>query len=231
MCGIAGLLSFDGQRPERALLEAMAQALRHRGPDGEGFHCDGGLGLAHRRLSILDLEGGSQPMTSADGGHVIVFNGEIYNFVEMRRDLEARGHAFTTRSDTEVILHAYEEKGADCVEDLRGMFAFALWDPRRRRLVLARDRVGIKPLYYPPGPVRLVLPSHLKALLIPPAVPRSIDPHAISEFLTYQYIPSPRTAFVGVRKLPAAHVLIAERGEVRIRRYWRVPETAPPRKE
>jgi asparagine synthase (glutamine-hydrolysing) len=209
----------------------MAGALRHRGPDGQGIHRDGGAGLAHRRLAILDLESGQQPMTTPDGRSWIVFNGEIYNYLELREDLIRRGHPFSTRSDTEVILHLYEESGQECVRDLRGMFAFALWDPDRQRLVLARDRVGIKPLYYYADPHRLVFASELKALLLHPDVPREIDPVALSEFLTYLYIPAPRTAFKGIHKLPPAHVLAAEGGSIRVSRYWHLPPVTERRPE
>ena len=222
MCGIAGFIDFRDVPADQALLEEMSGALIHRGPDGQGFHRDGSTGLAHRRLSILDLEGGRQPMTTRDGKAWIVFNGEIYNFLELRRELEDRGHPFQTHSDTEVILHLYEEKGVDCVQDLRGMFAFGLWDPARRRLVLARDRVGIKPLYYYFDGSLLVFASELKSLLIHPGVPRQVDPAGISNYLTYQYIPAPRTPFVGIRKLLPAYLLIAENGRIEVRRYWRL---------
>jgi asparagine synthase (glutamine-hydrolysing) len=145
MCGIAGFVNLDGRPADRDLIVAMTRTLRHRGPDGEGFHLDGPVALGHRRLSILDLESGGQPMTARDSRNWIVFNGEIYNFVELRAEMERRGHPFATRSDTEVILHGYEERGADCVRDLRGMFAFALWDPEKRSLLLARERIPRHP--------------------------------------------------------------------------------------
>jgi asparagine synthase (glutamine-hydrolysing) len=224
MCGIAGIFSFDGRPADRGLLQEMGDALRHRGPDGEGFLVDGPVGLAHRRLSILDIEGGSQPMTTRDGGSRLAFNGEIYNFVELRDDLLRRGHPFETKSDTETILHLYEERGPECVEPLRGMFAFALWDPRLGRLMLARDRVGIKPLFVYRDDRVLVFASEIKALLLHPAVRRDLDPAALSDFLTYQYIPAPRTAFQAIRKLPAATVLLADHRGVTTRRYWSLPE-------
>ena len=224
MCGIAGFLSLEGRPADRALLAAMSASLAHRGPDGEGFFVDGPLALAHRRLSILDLQGGSQPMTTADSDARLSYNGEIYNFVELREDLVRRGHPFETHSDTEVILHLYEERGAACVEPLRGMFAFALWDPRARRLLLARDRVGIKPLYVFRSARTLAFASEIKALLLHPEVPRDLDPAALSDFMTYQYIPAPRTAFAGIRKLPPAHVLVAEAGRIETRRYWSLPD-------
>jgi len=227
MCGIAGCLSFSGRPAEPALLESMARSLAHRGPDGHGLHCEGAVGLAHRRLSILDLAGGAQPMTTRDGKAWITFNGEIYNFVELRAELEARGHPFETKSDTEVILHLYEERGPDCVRGLRGMFAFALWDPDRRRLLLARDRVGIKPLYYAQDGEGLVFASEIKSLLLHPSVPNDVDEAALGQFLTYQYIPGPRTAYAAIRKLPPAHILIAENGRVTLKRYWSLSDAPP----
>ena len=224
MCGIAGFLAFDGRPADPGVLAAMGASLAHRGPDGDGTFRDGGLGLAHRRLSILDIAGGAQPMTTTDGDAILVFNGEIYNYVELREGLRRRGHPIATHSDTEVILHLYEEQGPDCVQELRGMFAFALWDRRLGRLVLARDRVGIKPLFYAQSDRGLVFGSEIKALLLHPDVDRSLDLQGLGDFLTYQYIPSPRTGFARIRKLPAAHVLVAERGRVSIRRYWSLPE-------
>src|SRR5262245_61409404 len=223
MCGIAGFVNLDGRPADRDRLQEMTRSLRHRGPDGEGFHIDGAVGLGHRRLSILDLETGAQPMRTPDGGSWIVFNGEIYNYVELRRDLEARGHRFATRSDTEVILHQYEEDGPACVERLRGMFAFAIHDPDRRRLMLARDRVGIKPLYYHAGPGLLAFGSEIKALLCHPEVPRDVDDGAISAFLTHMYVPGPGSAFVSIRRLPPAHVLVADASGISMHRYWSLP--------
>src|SRR5919109_4533077 len=176
MCGIAGILYFDCQRPvEPSILKAMGDSLAHRGPDAEGFWAEPGLGLVHRRLSIIDLAGGDQPIGNEDGSVQVVFNGEIYNFAELRAGLEARGHRFRTRSDTEVLVHLYEEEGERLVGRLRGMFAFALWDGTRRRLVLARDRVGIKPLYVYRDAEKLLFGSELKAILAHPGVERTID--------------------------------------------------------
>ncbi len=224
MCGIAGFFNLDGRPAERRLLEAMGAVLRHRGPDGSGLFDDGPAGLAHRRLAILDLEGGDQPMTTVDGPSWIVFNGEIYNYLELRDELAARGHPLSTRSDTEVILHLYEEKGADCVRDLRGMFAFALWDPKQRRLLLARDRVGIKPLYYTRAGRLFAFASELKGLLAHPAVPREPDPVALNEFMTLLYVPGPRTCYEGILKLPPAHTLMVTEDGMELRRYWSLPE-------
>ena len=223
MCGIAGYLSFDGRPASEEILRLMARSLRHRGPDGEGIHVDGELGLAHRRLSILDLEGGSQPMSTRDGKTWIVFNGEIYNFVELRQELIGRGHAFATRSDTEVILELYREPALEFPAALRGMFAFALWDAPRRRLVLARDRVGIKPLYYHQGLRSLVFGSEIKSILVHPDVEREIDPAALKDFLTYQYVPAPRSVFRTIRKLPPGGVLVIDAGRLEEKRYWSLP--------
>ncbi|HUD71251.1 MAG TPA: asparagine synthase (glutamine-hydrolyzing), partial [Dongiaceae bacterium] len=231
MCGIAGFLNHDGRPAERDILVAMTRSIAHRGPDGEGFHLDGALGLGHRRLSIVDLATGDQPMTSPDGKAWVVFNGEIYNFVELRRDLETRGHRFATHSDTETILHLYEEHGPEAVRHLRGMFAFALYDPDRRRLLLARDRVGIKPLYYHDGPGGLVFASEIKALLRHPRVPRDLDTTAISDYLTLMYVPGPGSAFRAIRRLPPAHYLVVEGGRVTLRQYWALPEETEERSE
>src|SRR5712692_668829 len=222
MCGIAGIFRCDGAAPGPELLRAMTTAIAHRGPDGDGFFCDGPVGLGHRRLAIIDLVTGDQPMSADDGSAVLIFNGEIYNFRELRRELEARGAAFRTTSDTEVILRAYEAWGVDCLPRLRGMFTFALWDKARRRLFLARDRVGIKPLVYAWDGRRLLFGSEIKALLEDPALPRELDWEALRDFLTLHYIPSPRTIFRSIRKLPPASYLLLDldRGEPEIRRYW-----------
>jgi len=222
MCGIAGILRCDGAAPGPGLLRAMTTAIAHRGPDGDGFFSDGPVGLGHRRLAIIDLVTGDQPMSSDDGSVVLIFNGEIYNFRELRRELEARGATFRTASDTEVILHAYEAWGVDCLPRLRGMFTFALWDKARRRLFLARDRVGIKPLVYAWDGRRLLFGSEIKALLEDPTLPRELDWEALRDFLTLHYIPSPRTIFRSIRKLPPASYLLLDldRPEPEIRRYW-----------
>lgn len=224
MCGIAGILRFDrSARVEPELLQAMADALAHRGPDDEGYFVEGNVGLAHRRLSIIDLAGGSQPLYNEDRSAVVVFNGEIYNYRELTADLEARGHVFATRSDTEAIVHGYDERGTACVEDFRGMFAFALWDRRRRRLMLARDRLGIKPLYYFLGPGLLAFASEIKALLEHPEVPRELDPEALDLYLSLRYVPGPRTLFRGIRKLQPGHLLVWDERGLVDREYWDVP--------
>jgi len=200
----------------------MSGTLAHRGPDGEGMHLDGPVGLGHRRLSIIDLsEAASEPMTNEDGSLWLVFNGEIYNFRELRRALASR-HSFKSQGDGEVILHLYEEKGADAVGELDGMFAFALWDARRRRLLLARDRAGKKPLFYHDGPRLFAFASEVKALFAHPDVPHERDPEALPLFLTYGYVPTPGTFYRGIRSLPPAHLMqVTEAGTDGPKRYWR----------
>lgn len=239
MCGIAGVVYSDPvRRVDRQVLSRMAAAIAHRGPDAEGFWisseepADGlpaespatQVGLVHRRLSIIDLESGRQPISNEDGSIQIVFNGEIYNFRELRRDLESRGHSFRTLSDTEVIVHLYEEFGEECVTKLRGMFAFAIWDSRRRRLFLARDRVGIKPLFVRFDSGKLVFGSELKALLAHGGIPRDLDAAALDEFLHYGMVPGGRCIFRGVEKLLPGHTLTldVDTWHVERRRYWQL---------
>jgi asparagine synthase (glutamine-hydrolysing) len=200
----------------------MTSALLHRGPDADGLYLDGGVGLGHRRLSIIDLAAGQQPMITADKTKVIVFNGEIYNFRTLRELLVKCGHRFATQSDTEVILHAYEAYGERCVEHLRGMFAFAIWDQGKKQLFLARDRVGIKPLYYYWDGSTLLFGSEIKAILCHPLVPRTIDPYALDDYLTYLYIPAPKTIFQSIRKLRPGHTLTVSENGVQEREYWDV---------
>jgi asparagine synthase (glutamine-hydrolysing) len=224
MCGIVGIHPLAEPRPiDSALLSAMNDTLVHRGPDSAGLHVEpGAVGLAMRRLSIIDVRGGDQPIANEDGSVWIVYNGETYNFRELRADLERRGHRFQTHTDTEAIVHAYEEWGDDCVTRLRGMFAFALWDARRRRLLLARDRVGEKPLFYTVAEGQLLWGSEIKALLRHPAVERRLRPAAVNHFLTYLYVPEPLTMFEGIEELPAGHRLVAEAGRVRVEPYWQL---------
>ncbi|MBN1912025.1 MAG: asparagine synthase (glutamine-hydrolyzing), partial [Pirellulales bacterium] len=224
MCGITGVLYRDMNRlGDPGILEAMGRAIAHRGPDGAGVFCAKGVGLAHRRLSIIDLDGGRQPMGNEDGSVQVVFNGEIYNYQELRSQLEAKGHWFQTRSDTEVLVHLYEEEGEELVGWLRGMFAFAIWDARRRWLVLARDRIGLKPLYVYQDDEKLLFGSELKAILAHPNVDRRIDPVAVDEYLALGMIGGARTIFQKARKLPPAHVLSVENNVLdrEPRRYWR----------
>jgi len=223
MCGIAGKLFYDRGRPvDEELLRRMCDALEHRGPDDEGYFRDGPLGLCMRRLQVIDLPGGHQPMSNEDGTLWTVFNGEIYNYRQLRQDLEQRGHVFKTASDTETILHLYEEKGWDCVEDLQGMFAFALWDTREQSLLLARDRLGKKPLFYAEVDGGLVFSSELGSLLRDKSVDRALDYQAIDEYLEYLFVPHPRTIFQQVRKLPPGSRMLCRQGSVEIDRYWQV---------
>ena len=221
MCGIAGKLLFEPEgRVARADIEAMLRPIAHRGPDGQGIYLDDNAGLGHCRLSIIDLSTGDQPMANEDETVWIVFNGEIYNFKPLREDLLSRGHVFRSRSDTEVIIHLYEEYGADCVRHLRGMFAFAIWDKKHRRLFAARDRVGIKPLYYCQTPDALYFASELKAIITDPAVSREISLPALRQFFSFFYLPGEDTLFRSVRKLLPGHYLLAEDGKISFRRYW-----------
>ncbi len=224
MCGIAGILNFDPRRPvSREAVERMCAVTRHRGPDDHGLHLEGNVGLGFNRLSIIDLEGGRQPMSNEDGRVWVVFNGEIYNFRELRAELEGRGHRFATRSDTETIVHAWEEFGEDCVDHLRGMFAFAVWDARRRLLFAARDRLGIKPFYYFHGPDFFAFASELKSLAELEATPREIDAEALPGYLRHRYVIGPRTMLKGVRKLLPGECVTVRDGRVARRRYWRLP--------
>jgi asparagine synthase (glutamine-hydrolysing) len=224
VCGIAGRLNFKSQRPvEGAAVHAMCDMLAHRGPDGSGVWVDGPIGLGHRRLAIIDLsDAGRQPMTTADGRFTITFNGEIYNFLELRARLEGLGHVFRTASDTEAILHAYRQYGPECVTYLRGMFAFALWDRDERTLFVARDRVGKKPLHYRVDDDGIAFASEPKAFLAEESFRPEADPHALLHYLTLQYVPAPRSAFRGVRKLPPAHSLLVRNGRVEEHRYWQL---------
>jgi asparagine synthase (glutamine-hydrolysing) len=209
MCGISGVVYTDpAHRVDRELFRRLTETLAHRGPDADGFLFGSGVALGHRRLSIIDLSTGDQPIYNEDRTKAVVFNGEIYNFRVLRADLEQRGHRFVTASDTEVIVHAWEEYGEHFLTRLRGMFAIALWDTRRRRLLLARDRVGKKPLYYAHDGERLLFASELKALVADPSVKRAISAEAIDDYLTFGSVPAPRTVYQGVQQLPPAHYLI-----------------------
>jgi asparagine synthase (glutamine-hydrolysing) len=237
MCGICGIASTRSAVDE-GVLRRMTATLRHRGPDDDGFYVaqnsrGPAVGLGFRRLSIIDVEGGHQPLANEDSTIWIVFNGEIYNFPQLRAELEGKGHRFRTHTDTEVIVHLYEELGDGCVNRLNGMFAFALWDERRRRLLLARDRFGKKPLYYAPTDDGLIFGSELKALLEHPCCPREIDHEAVGQYLAFEYVPAPRSIFDGVKKLPRAHTLVHEAGRTTVTRYWDLPYTpdSPVRRE
>ena len=216
MCGICGFSWND-----EALIRKMADRIVHRGPDQEGFFCTDSMSLGFRRLSIIDLsENGSQPMFNEDNTVCLVFNGEIYNFQELRPLLEARGHRFRSHTDSEVILHGYEEYGIDVVNHLRGMFGFALYDTARKRLLLARDRIGIKPLYYTEQNGRLVFGSEIKSILQDPGVERRVNHQALYDYLGFEFVPSPETMFAGISKLPAGHLLVWENGRAEVTRYW-----------
>jgi asparagine synthase (glutamine-hydrolysing) len=220
MCGIVGVRDLKGAPVDGRLLEPMVDSIRHRGPDDRGIWSDGPVALGHARLSIIDLSGGAQPMSNPAGTLEIVFNGEIFNYRELREELVARGHRFATHSDTEVILHLYEERGEACVEAMNGQWAFAIWDARREKLFLSRDRVGIRPLYYTTAGDQLVFASEVKALFQHPAVERRIDPRTLDDVFTFWCSVPPRTIFAGVNELPPGHNLTAEKGRVDVRRYW-----------
>jgi len=221
MCGIAGKLNFNGQESvDPALIKRMTDVIAHRGPDGEGQHVIGPVGLGHRRLSIIDLNTGAQPMCNEDGTVWIVFNGEVYNFIELRDELMAKGHKFKSTTDTEVIVHLYEERGEEAVARLQGMFAFAIWDERKQLLLLARDRVGIKPLYYVNTGKALVFASEIKSLLVDPSVERRINARSIDRFLTYYYLPGDETLFEGIYKLDPGYYLTVSNGKITKRQYW-----------
>lgn len=220
MCGIAGFIDVRRSRDSaEQLIDNMCGVIRHRGPDDQGVWVGDGTALGMRRLSIIDLAGGHQPIFNEDESILVVFNGEIYNYRELRQDLQERGHFFRTNCDTEAIVHAYEEFGDDCVKHLRGMFTFALWDRRRQRLLAARDRFGKKPLNYYWDGQRLIFASEIKSIL-EAGIPREMNPIALDEYLVYGYVPAPNTLFKGVQKLPAAHILIYEDGQVSVKRYW-----------
>jgi len=224
MCGICGVVSFQPNASvDRSTLLRMNASLQHRGPDDEGYYEDDQVSLAMRRLSIIDLHTGQQPISNESGDIWVVYNGEIYNFQKVRAALEQRGHIFKTQTDTEIIVHAYEEYGDECVTRFNGMFAIALWDAPERRLFLARDRLGIKPLYYWSGADKLVFGSELKALIHHPDVPRQVDLAALDLFLTLEYIPAPRTIYEGVFKLLPGHRLVVEKGKLKVTQYWDVP--------
>lgn len=224
MCGICGFYQFE-KEADRAILEKMNEQIVHRGPDDDGFYWEkqGRVGLAARRLSIIDLNTGHQPLPSYSKNNWMTYNGEVYNFPELREELTAKGYSFRTKTDTEVIVNLYEEYGLDFVKKLRGMFAVGIYDIKNHRLVLARDHVGIKPLYYSLKPNKnLIFGSELKTILQYPGIARDIDPDAVDYFLTLEYIPAPHSIFKSIRKLPAGHFLVYEKGKLRIEKYWDV---------
>jgi asparagine synthase (glutamine-hydrolysing) len=234
MCGIAGYITVSPSPPQRAVLERMTDSLRHRGPDGSGFYQDDHASLGHRRLSIIDLAGGHQPMANEDASLSIVYNGEIFNHAELRPTLEAAGHRYATRCDTETILHAYEQDGPNCLERLRGMFAFAIWDRRARKLFAARDRLGKKPFYYYWDGRLLAFASEIKALFRHPSISPRFEEDLLAEYLAFGYISEERTLFSGIRKLMPGHWLLldlsAPRPEPHLRQYWEIPTPVPTEK-
>ena len=230
MCGITGILDVTGP-VDRAVLARMTNTLRHRGPDDENYYLGGAgsvsVGFGFRRLSIIDLSGGRQPMSNEDGSLWLVCNGEIYNYPDLRPQLEAQGHKFRTNSNVETLLHLYEDHGPDCLDKVNGMFALMIWDAKRQTLFLARDRLGKKPLYYREAPGQFLFGSEPKALLQHPACPRELDTRSLSRYLAYEYVPSPHCIFKGIQKLPAGHCLTWKNGQTHTRRYWDLKFSAP----
>jgi asparagine synthase (glutamine-hydrolysing) len=221
MCGISGIFEFQRRQPiPQELVHRMNETIIHRGPDDEGIYCGEGVGFGFRRLSIIDLAGGHQPISNEDGRLWVMLNGEIYNYPELRHELESKGHRFSTRSDTETIVHLYEEYGEDCFRKLRGMFAIALWDSEKRQLLLARDRVGKKPLFYAADSKRILFGSELKVLLAADGLSREIDREALSDYFSFGYIPAPKTIYRSARKLRPGHYLVASEGKLREVCYW-----------
>ncbi|HET9406835.1 MAG TPA: asparagine synthase (glutamine-hydrolyzing) [Candidatus Sulfotelmatobacter sp.] len=234
MCGIAGIVDSEiGATVEQSIIHQMCEVITHRGPDDEGIYARAGVGLGMRRLSIIDVAGGHQPVFNEDKSIWIVFNGEIYNFPELRPGLEKRGHRFYTHSDTEVIVHLYEEMGPACISQLRGMFGLALYDARQRKLLLARDRLGKKPLHYALQGLRLLFGSEIKSILTAAPELAQVNNEALLQYMYYGYVPDPLTAFTTIHKLPPGHLLEFHDGKIDVRQYWNLPEygTAPPRSE
>jgi len=233
VCGIAGVIGRSGEQVDATEVHRMCQTIVHRGPDDEGIYVRGPVGLGMRRLSIIDLSGGHQPIHNEDKSIWVVYNGEIYNFPELRKELEARGHQFYTRSDTEIIVHLYEEMGADCIQKLRGMFGIALYDERKRSLLLARDRIGQKPLHYAFSGGRLYFGSEIKTILAVAPELAEINLEGLLQYFYFGYIPDPLTAFKNIHKLPPGHLMEYSNGQMKIRQYWDVPayNTAAPKSE
>jgi asparagine synthase (glutamine-hydrolysing) len=222
MCGIAGIVHFDASPVDRTLVERMLATIRHRGPDECGVRIEGAAGLAHARLSIIDLAGGRQPMHNEDGSLWVTFNGEIFNYLELREALQAKGHRFATRSDTEVILHAYEEYGEDCVRQFNGQWAFAIWDTRRKTMFLSRDRLGVRPLFFATVGTKFLFGSEVKAIFAHPEVTRELDPVGLDQVFTFWCPLAPRTVFRGVCELPPGHNLVVSEKKLRLARYWQL---------
>src|SRR5581483_4281953 len=221
MCGICGIVDFERQeRMSPDIVSRMNDTIKHRAPDDAGIYVASSVGLGHRRLSIIDVAGGHQPLSNEDGTVWVLLNGEIYNYQEIRERLLGHGHRFTTKSDTEAIAHLYEQDGEECFKQLRGMFSIAIWDARQRKLVLARDRVGKKPLFYYSNGKRILFGSELKALLAGENFSRELDPYAVSDYFSFGYIPSPRTIYRRVRKVMPGHYLVATAKGIHERKYW-----------
>ena len=220
MCGIVGIVNNKNERVNETLLARMCDAIRHRGPDDDGFYVNGPVGLGMRRLSIIDLKSGKQPIHNQDRTAWIIFNGEIYNYLELREKLETLGHTFYTNSDTEAIVHAYDQYGADCPKHLRGMFAFAIWNEKTEELFLARDRVGKKPLLYAQLPGEFIFASEFSALLLHPGVSRDVNSEALHNYLSFMCVPAPLTAYRAIRKLEPGHTLLWRKGEIKLECYW-----------
>ncbi len=232
MCGICGIYNYRFGKPvDEFLIRSMASQIIHRGPDDDGFYIEGALGLGMRRLSIIDIDGGHQPISNEDGSIWIVFNGEIYNFPELRRELQLKGHIFRTRSDTETVVHAYEEWGVDSFSKLNGMYGFALWDSRNKELILARDPFGIKPLYYTEQDGRVLFGSEIKAILADPTILRSVDTSALDDFLTLTFVPSPNTIFRDINKIPPGHLLRVNQAGLVLQRFYISPSNLQYRSE
>ncbi len=231
MCGIAGWVNLDTSKSpnidREAVLHSMCETIVHRGPNSEGLWLDDNIALGMRRLSVIDLETGDQPVFSEDKSVIVMMNGELYNYREVRKELEKRGHKFVTKSDTEILPHLYQEYGDTLVDHLNGMYAFSLWDTRRKKLIIARDRFGEKPLYYGVFDGKLIYASEPKAILAHPAVNTEIDLNALRHYVSFDYVPAPMSIYKGIHKLPAAHILIVENGEVRTRRYWDLSWSEP----
>ena len=232
MCGIAGFVNAERRPADRSVIERMTRTIAHRGPDGDGFHVSGCVALGHRRLSIIDVAGGGQPMSNEDGSIWVTYNGEVYNEPALRAEMVAKGHRYASSCDTESLVHLYEEHGPAFLERLNGMFALGIWDEPRQRLVLARDRMGQKPLFYAEtAGGGLVFGSEPKAVLAHPDVSRSLDPHSLAQYLFYEYVPAPRSIWNGLKKLPRSHALVWENGRTTLQRYWRdgtPSDDAPP---
>lgn len=225
MCGISGITTANGSSPDPHLLRQAIARLGHRGPDASGVHCENGVGLAHARLSIIDIAGGRQPMSIDSGGLCITFNGEIFNYLELREELVSRGHKFATRSDTEVILHLYQEEGEKCVHRMNGQWAFAIWDRNRRRLFLSRDRMGVRPLFYTHTQDTFLFASEIKALLVYPQVKAELDLEGLNQIFTLWVTVPPRTAFRNICQVPPGHSIVVERGQVHVTPYWNLQYT------